>query len=287
MSVYNNANTINIAMYSILGQTYQNWELCVIDDGSNDSSLAQIRSFSDPRIFIVSDGSNKGLATRLNEAVSMSKGKYCARMDADDIMYPERIAEQVAWLEEHPEVDLLATRVMVFEDTGQSLGGHRFALDHKDICARPWDAFPLAHPSWMVKRDWLARYGYRPKSFMSEDQDLLLRAHKASNFACLPKILLGYRQASVSMKKEVRSRLSLGIDIFTYYCSRHQYGFAMLGIMTQLAKIVYSAIALLSGAKSLLSRRAQVVSQEERQRWTQVWSASQCRPSLNISAPHQ
>lgn len=282
MSMYNSEGTIAAAIRSILSQTYQNWELCLIDDGSSDFSLEQMRRFSDPRIRIISDGRNKGLAARLNEAVRLSRGKYCARMDSDDIMYPERLAEQVAWLDRHPEVDLLATRVMVFDDAGRALGCHSHALKHKEICARPWDAFPLAHPTWMMRREWIVKFGYRVNSFMSEDQDLLLRAHRDSTFACLPKILLGYRQSSISIKKEVRSRVSFGIDISSYYMKRHQFSLALLGFITQVAKISYITTVVLFGYGNLPRRRAMAVSSEEVHRWIRVWGTAQESQSLGL-----
>ena len=102
ISVYNCQATIGSAFRSILNQTYENWELILIDDGSQDDTLTIIKQFNDDRIRIYSDGRNRGLPGRLNEAVALSQGKYFARMDGDDICYPTRLASQVDFLEKNP-----------------------------------------------------------------------------------------------------------------------------------------------------------------------------------------
>ncbi|PSB51390.1 glycosyltransferase family 2 protein, partial [Chroococcidiopsis cubana CCALA 043] len=85
MPVFNCEQVLTSAVNSIVNQTYQNWELILIDDGSKDKTLEVANSFSDPRIKVISDGLNLKLPRRLNQAISLSKGKYFARMDGDDI----------------------------------------------------------------------------------------------------------------------------------------------------------------------------------------------------------
>ena len=79
------------AICSVLNQSYIDWELLLLDDGSTDESLNIAKSFTDGRIKIISDGMNRGLIYRLNESINMARGKFYARMDADDIMHPDRI----------------------------------------------------------------------------------------------------------------------------------------------------------------------------------------------------
>src|SRR3989442_4795829 len=103
LSIYNAEATLAIAVKSILAQTYPAWELLLIDDGSHDASSKIAQSFKDARIVVVSDGQNKGLSARLNQAIKMARGKYFCRMDQDDIAFPNRLERQVEFLETHPD----------------------------------------------------------------------------------------------------------------------------------------------------------------------------------------
>src|SRR5882757_9219656 len=102
MPFYNSAATIELSLRSLLNQTYGDFELLLCDDGSTDKGLAIARSFNDPRIICWSDGRRRHLAARLNECIGRARGDYLARMDADDISYPERFALQVDFLDSEP-----------------------------------------------------------------------------------------------------------------------------------------------------------------------------------------
>src|SRR5215207_5701854 len=106
---YNAANTLASAVRSVFAQTYHDWELILVNDGSSDRSLEIADAVKDPRIRVMSDGRNKGLAARLNEITSSACGRYIARMDADDLMHPDRLARQVALLQTRPRVDVVGT----------------------------------------------------------------------------------------------------------------------------------------------------------------------------------
>ena len=95
MPVYNAGKYLRLSVLSIVKQTFTNWELLIIDDGSTDDALKDIADIKDARIRIFRDGTNKGLAARLNEAVNLAQGYYFARMDQDDVSYPERFARQI------------------------------------------------------------------------------------------------------------------------------------------------------------------------------------------------
>ena len=113
--VYNGEVYLRDAIQSVVNQTFQNWKLYLINDGSTDGSLVIMEEYAlrDARIKVIDDGQNKGLVTRLNQSVEIAVGKYYARMDADDIMYITRIEEQVTFLESHPDVDVLGTSIMI------------------------------------------------------------------------------------------------------------------------------------------------------------------------------
>ncbi|HBH80927.1 MAG TPA: glycosyltransferase family 2 protein, partial [Nitrospira sp.] len=106
MSAYNASGTIDLALRSILAQTYQNWELILVDDGSTDRTAERVLHVKDSRIrFIQESSGNMGLASRLNQCVRLARGEYIARMDADDVAYPQRFERQVQFLKEHRDID--------------------------------------------------------------------------------------------------------------------------------------------------------------------------------------
>src|SRR6266851_3481475 len=114
LAALNSERTLAAAIASLQAQSYGDWELLLMDDGSSDSTLKIAQSFQDLRIRIVADGVHRGLPAQLNRAVQIARGKYLARMDADDIAYPARLQKQVEFLERNPDVDLTAGWVTVF-----------------------------------------------------------------------------------------------------------------------------------------------------------------------------
>src|ERR1700743_863972 len=105
MPFYNCAATLELAIRSLLNQSFGDFELLLCDDGSDDQGLAIARSFDDPRVICWSDGRRRRLAARLNECIDRARGQFLARMDADDISYPDRLARQLAYMEANPDVD--------------------------------------------------------------------------------------------------------------------------------------------------------------------------------------
>lgn len=231
LPVYNNEKTIGAAVSSILNQSFTDFELIIVNDGSVDGTQAVLKAYDDPRIVIIGDVNNQGLPRRLNQALALSRGTYIARMDADDLALPERLARQVAFLETHKDVDLLAARAVVFGDGGEIVGLLPYAGSHDEIARHPWNSFPMPHPTWMARRDWILKYGYAvPEVWRAEDQDLLLRAYLSSRFACLPDILLCYRQGAFNFKKTAIARRNLLRAQLSFFFENKLYLYALLSL---------------------------------------------------------
>ena len=207
MPFYNSAATLELSIRSLLNQSCGDFELLLCDDGSNDQGLAIARSFDDPRLACWSDGLRRRLAARLNECIDRARGRYLARMDADDIAYPDRLARQLAFLETNPEVDLCSAGAMVFGKRGRPLWRFTPAQDHAGIVRSPFRGFPLWHPLWMGRIEWFRRWHYEETAWLAQDQELLLRSYRLSRFANLPEVLLGYRRERVTLKKLLRYKL--------------------------------------------------------------------------------
>lgn len=211
MPIFNAGRYLRKAVLSILQQTLSQWELIIIDDASTDGALDSIQDLHDPRIRIVRGTENRGLAARLNEAVGLARGRYFARMDQDDISHPERLARQLAFLESHPEVDVVGARCLLIDGDDRVSGVLEFPEHHDEVCRRPWRGILMPHPTWMGKTEWFRNNSYRsPGPYFCEDQELLLRAHRTARFAVLPESLLAYRvRGAVPPAKAFRTRVTL------------------------------------------------------------------------------
>ena len=231
MSVLNCADTVGASIQSIINQSYANWELILINDGSSDSTGEVCRSFSDSRIRYLSDGNNKGLHHRLNQAIDLSRGRYFARMDGDDINFPRRFEIQAEYLMSHPDIDLIATPVLVIDDANHVRGVRGHEMDHQEICAHPWRGFPLAHPTWMGKLTWFRRFLYSDTAIRVEDLEILLRSYRTSRFAVLDGPLLAYRDIDLFSKRAARSRKSKSVVLVQMFLSSGNPMFLIYGLI--------------------------------------------------------
>lgn len=256
LPAWNAERTLAIAMRSVLQQTYGKFELIVLDDGSADGTMDIAHSFDDARVKVVHDGRRLGLARRLNQGIDLARGRYIARMDADDVCFPERLARQVDYLERHATVDLLGCRAVVFRNDGDVVGLLPFAGTHEALCARPWRGIPLPHPGWMGRREWFLRHRYRlPEVMRAEDQELLLRSYAESRFACLDDVLLGYRQGFFDLRKTLLARKSLLAAQVRCFMGRGQLPYAAGAVGLTMARVVVDVLATLPRAEGLYFMR--------------------------------
>lgn len=192
--IYNADLFLKDAVQSIINQTYQDWILYLVNDGSTDKSLDIMREFAakDSRIIVINDGRNKGLVTRLNQTINICDTKYYARMDADDIMYITRIEEQMRFLESHQEVDVCGTAIMTIDDKNNIIG--------TSYGNGPTKSF--VHPTVMGKTEWFKANPYANWAVRAEDCELWLRTGSRSKFYCIGKPLLFYREFGVPTFKK-------------------------------------------------------------------------------------
>lgn len=206
MPVYNAARYLREALESVLSQTYRDFELLVIDDASTDASADLVGSFHDPRIRLLRNDSNLGVARTLNRGAQLARGRYLARMDADDVCLPERLKRQVEYLELHPEVEVLGTRVELIGADGGEIGvwqADREAVTAEEIRSRLPQGNCLAHPSVMMRRELLLCHPYHEKVPYAQDYELWLRlAAHGCRIEKLDQVLLRHRvhQGSVTFK---------------------------------------------------------------------------------------
>jgi glycosyltransferase involved in cell wall biosynthesis len=200
---YNAAATLAESLDSIQAQTLEHFALIAVDDGSSDVSadIVRERIRHDPRITLLEPG-RQGVVGAMNSALAHCQSPLVARMDADDIMHPERLAQQSAFLQQHPDIDLVGSRVRLFPEEHIQDGFAEYIRWQND-CLTPqaiadniYVELPIAHPSVMFRREAvLAAGGYRDGDF-PEDYELLLRLHRRGcRMAKLPEVLLDWRDS--------------------------------------------------------------------------------------------
>jgi glycosyltransferase involved in cell wall biosynthesis len=197
--VHDAEETLPCALRSVERQTFRDWECIVVDDGSRDGSRRILRNFAekDPRFRVV-ESPHQGIVGALGRGLSQCQGKYVARFDADDIAHRRRLALQLEWLTNRPELDGVGSHVKMFPRAVLSDGlcdyERWLASIRSDVDVRR-EAFvesPIAHPTWLVRRE-LFDDGYRDRGW-PEDYDLVLRWLRAGKrIGVVPKKLVGWR----------------------------------------------------------------------------------------------
>ncbi|MGB3904935.1 MAG: glycosyltransferase [Anaerolineae bacterium] len=194
MTVYNGQRFLREAIDSILNQTYADFELLVIDDGSIDSTPDILNGYDDPRLRAVIQ-EHMGRVKSLNRGVATACGEYVAIMDADDISLPERLEKQVRWLEVHPGTALLGTGTVVVDENGRAIGQFdtpRGSLAIEEALLK--GVMCPAHPSAMYRKTCFETVGgYREWFEQAMDYDLWLRLTERYDVDSLPEILCHYR----------------------------------------------------------------------------------------------
>jgi len=203
MSVFNTEKYLTEAIESILNQTFTDFEFIIIDDGSTDKSAEIIKSYEDPRIVFIQQV-NKGLAAALNRGIKAAKGKYIARMDADDIAFPARLEQQYKFMENNQNSIVLGTQAAVMDKNGKVIYKSHVPLDNKLLKEGLPFKTPFFHPTIMMRGDViLYSGGYTEIPFA---QDLFLWNNLAAygEFRNLESILLYYRVTPAAATNRTR-----------------------------------------------------------------------------------
>ncbi|MGI9211023.1 MAG: glycosyltransferase family 2 protein [Methylococcaceae bacterium] len=193
MPVYNGARYLAAAIQSILDQTWSDFELLIIEDGSTDQSPALIASFTDSRIRVLANGRNLGLVASLNVGLSQARGEYIARMDGDDVSFPHRLEKQVAYLDQHPDTGLCGTWFERHRDGVLEWG--RPATEDADIRFSLLFKTTFLHSSVMLRRSVLVQHNlvYEYEYPYAEDYALWIRLSQYTQLANIPEFLVAYR----------------------------------------------------------------------------------------------
>jgi glycosyltransferase involved in cell wall biosynthesis len=218
MPVYNSQRFLAEAIECILNQTFTDFEFLIIDDGSTDTSSDILATYAkrDERIRIYTHTKNLGIAEARNLGLKLAKGKYVATMDSDDLVLPERLQLQVAYMESHPDTGVLGAGAYIIDEKGKRRGVLDYPSSHPIIIHGLCFYDPINNPVVMVRREVvLSVGGYNPEFPPTEDYDLWVRLSSVTFLANLPERLLFLRKHgsnTTSEKHEINCRQSIDVN---------------------------------------------------------------------------
>lgn len=204
------------ALSSVLRQTFKDFEVIIIDDGSTDTSGNIAKAYKDKRVRVISHKKNLGIVKSLNQGFRAAKGKYIIRMDSDDISNLNRFKKQVAFMEKNPSIVICASWIRVFGIEKPYIW--KTPVDHHRIMARSLFETPIAHPSIIIRRSTITQHKlfFDEKYLYAEDYELWTRVGSIGELATLPQVLLDYRvhlQQTASQKNNLQQKNSLKVRI--------------------------------------------------------------------------
>lgn len=223
---YNAEEYLSDAIKSILAQSYQYWELMLVDDGSTDHSLEIAKQFAlkDKRIRVISDGLNKKLPYRLNQIIDESKYDYIARMDADDLIHPDKLKIQLNFLENNKEFDLVSTGVISINNRNEIKGIRCVTKIYTDF-SQVKRHYPIVHASILARKNWYKRNKYNIGLPRAEDYELWCRtiSNNDLKLAVLPEPLYYYREEGLVTAEKMKNSYIDCLKIYKNFSENISY----------------------------------------------------------------
>lgn len=247
ITTYNAESVICDTINSILKQSFRNFELIIVDDGSSDNTVKRIKSIEDHRISLYQNINNRGMVAVLNEAMQYARGKYIARSDKDDISYPLRLQKQKEYMDSHPEIFLCGCNYDLFySETDRRNHDNKYITEPNEIkFSLLFGNFVIPHSSFFFRNEEAHEKGiiYRKYKY-AVDYDLLLQAALCANIGYIDEVLVGYRihegqiTNTIGHRNEIIHEKAKMIGEFVYHCnmSEHCCDIAVRAITNDLMK---------------------------------------------------
>lgn len=210
MPVYNAEKYLSLSIDSILNQTFKDFELVIINDGSKDSSLKIIKKYKDKRIRVVNNKKNLKIAKSLNKAVKLARSNIIARADADDIYVPKRLELQYKIMIKNQKIVIVGSNMKIINEKGEKISKREYPESDKELKRLMFRYSPFGHPVVMFrKKEFLEFGGYDHNKVPCEDIDLWFKIGSKYEFATVNKYLINYRVYSGSSSNKKLKQLEL------------------------------------------------------------------------------
>ncbi len=226
---YNAGTLLSRALASVLAQSYEEWECIVVDDGSADGVGEIVSAAEDARIRLLRHSTNRGRAAARQSSLDASQGVYLAKLDADDWLYPDKLARQVVILEQHPDIALVSSAIGIMDAQGALLGVHARGESDQCVAQPPLSTVqspPVAHAPSMIRMSIAKQYQYDASLERSEDADFLLKILLNNPYCVMNSVTYAYSEYRSANRAEILSAYRWRMRMFWRY--RRSYPAASL-----------------------------------------------------------
>ncbi len=262
---FNASSTIAMCVASVLMQTYREFRVVVIDDGSTDDTLSQLRRLKDDRLEVLSDGRNRGLVYRLNESIDMCRESYLARMDADDVMHPQRLERQIEYMDAHSDCQVLGSCAISTNAEYMPTGLRRVKCGSAITLGDVIKGSPFIHPSVMGRSEWFRSNRYDEGFRRAEDRELWVRAFQPGIYHNLSEALLFYREMDCFKLEAYRQSCRADRKILGGMLCDSRYGTqrVWLQVASWVKEYIYTLASMVNIQDSLVASRSDSLSVSE------------------------
>lgn len=256
--------TLEQAIRSIFAQDFGEWELLLVDDGASEVMLNRVHQIRDDRVKVISDGRSLGLAARLNQIARLALGRCVARMDADDVMHPNRISRQLAFLDDNPSIDVVGSAAYVISNQGRVKGvrgSWPLDMSRRSVLQRGL----FIHPTVMGRVTWFLENPYDESFKRAQDHELWCRTSTISQFGIIREPLLFYRERSRFSFDTYRETQAYNREIWRRYGPPAVGRIATLKGLTglRMKTLVYWSASAFGLADHLVTKRNLPIGDEE------------------------
>lgn len=255
MPVYNGEKTIKLALASLLNQSYTNWECVIVNDGSTDGTRSILDSLKDPRFRIFHLNKNCGRGVARDEALKRSEGDYLAYLDADDMMYKDKLKVQVEFLEANPGIRMVSCGCITMNENFEALRASGMTSFMSDNIMKYGQALPLLLGATMVRLDQAKIFSYNHYLDVGEDYDYFARYCEGYRYANIGKPYYYYLTGNVTAKKLMYYQTNaLRTDLVIWQRGRRFR--AITNIFKRCTKILlYSILIPIIGVDRIVNKR--------------------------------
>jgi glycosyltransferase involved in cell wall biosynthesis len=259
---HNRAQLVQKAIESVLMQSYKNLEIIVVDDASDDATPQVLANFSasDPRVKVLTNEKNLGLVRNLNKGISVSRGKYIARLDDDDLWIdPGKIENQVQFLEDNKDYVLIGSGVIKVDEQGKEVSRILFPEKDKEIREIMFLKSPFVHSGVVFRKDVFEKLGgYNENLKVCEDYDLWMRMGKTGKFYNIPEYFVRYRESQGNLSyTQLRKIFKQNIILVGKY--RKNYPHFLKAIIIRCCYYFYSFIPLRNYIRPFFSKIKKII----------------------------
>lgn len=243
--VKNAGKFVGAAVQSIIDQTFKNWEMIVVDDGSTDETGKILKRFvkKDKRITVITHKESKGIGASLNLALTKAKGKYIARMDGDDISLPNRLATQVAFLQKNPQIVAVGGQAEMIDGEGEIFAYKHFPTNPKTLRDMIMWMVPIQHPIMMARASAYKKCRYDESYPTAEDVEMFMQLLQYGEFGNVPEVVYQYRKADTSNGyHNLKQTFYLTFLGRWQGIAKHGYRPSVKGVLLSLAQFIFVSL---------------------------------------------